>query len=148
MVRHRTTGQGSLGHNHAGKYYSYEQAAMTAGPVQGRIPLIVAANAPRALDVVAAQTDGWTTFPGTAPEDEFRAASVKRIERLERSGRPLRRILLAYSAITPWSSVDGFRAMVADYAAIGFDEIGCHAPKPEERAVFDQVVPTLADYRD
>ncbi|WP_328989582.1 LLM class flavin-dependent oxidoreductase [Kribbella sp. NBC_01245] len=133
--------------DHDGEYYAYEQASMTPGPVQKRIPLIVAANAPRALDVVAAHADGWTTFPGAAPEDEFRAASVKRLERLNRSGRPLRRILLAYGAITPWASVDAFREMVETYAAIGFDEIVCYTPKPEERVVFDQVLPTLPDYR-
>jgi hypothetical protein len=37
--------------------------------------------------------------------------------------------------------------MVDRYRAIGFDEIVCYAPKPEEQAVFDKVVGRLDEYR-
>jgi alkanesulfonate monooxygenase SsuD/methylene tetrahydromethanopterin reductase-like flavin-dependent oxidoreductase (luciferase family) len=137
-----------------GEWYQYADASMTPGPVQDRIPLIVAANAPRALAVVARYADGWTTFPGAAPAEEFRQATAERVRTLQRlcaeQGRDpgrMRRILLAYGAITPWSSPDSLSVLVQRYSEIGIDEVVCYAPKPDERAVFDQVVERLNDLR-
>ena len=59
----------------------------------------------------------------------------------------MRRILLAYGSITPWSTPDSFPAMVDRYRAAGIDEIVCYAPKPEERPVFDKTVERLGDWR-
>lgn len=134
--------------DHDGEYYPYQSASMTPGPVQDRIPLIVAANAPKALRVAAEHGDGWVTFPGAASEEEFHAASVERIRTLTAMrSTPIRRILLAYGSITPWASEDGFARLVERYASIGFDEMVCYAPKPAERAVFDKVVARLDDFR-
>jgi alkanesulfonate monooxygenase SsuD/methylene tetrahydromethanopterin reductase-like flavin-dependent oxidoreductase (luciferase family) len=131
--------------DHAGEYYPYELAAMTPAPVQSRIPLIIAANAPKALAVVAEHGDGWVTFPGAATEEDFYQASIERMRVLD--GQPLRRILLAYGSITPWASEDEFARLVDRYQEIGFDEIVCYAPKPPERAVFDKVVSRLSDWQ-
>jgi len=140
--------------DHEGRHYRYQDAATTPGPIQDRIPIIVAANGPKALAVAAHNGDGWVTFPGAAAEAEFVAASIERgrtLDRLcqERNRAPdsLRRILLAYGAISPWSSVDGFSRLVDRYREIGFDEIVCYAPKPDEQAVFEKVAGRLADYR-
>lgn len=136
--------------DHAGPNYPYADASTTPGPIQTRIPLIVAANGARSLAVAAEHGDAWVTFPGPATEDEFGAATLERtrtLDRLcvERDREPagLRRILLAYGAITPWASPDAFARVVDRYRELGFDEIVCYAPKPEERAVFDKVVAGL-----
>jgi alkanesulfonate monooxygenase SsuD/methylene tetrahydromethanopterin reductase-like flavin-dependent oxidoreductase (luciferase family) len=122
---------------------------MTPGTVQERLPLIIAANAPRALAVVAAHGDGWVTFPGAATEEEFYAKSVERIQALDAAldGRKIRRLLLAYGQIDPWASADGFARLVERYQGIGFDELVVYAPKDHERAVFDKVADRLDDYR-
>ena len=135
--------------DHAGPYYPYTLAAMTPDTVQERLPLIVAANAPRALAVVAAHGDGWVTFPGAAAEAEFYEASVRRGEVLDAllEGRQIRRVLLAYGEIDPWSSVDGFARLVDRYRAIGFDELVLYAPKEHERPVFDKVTARLDSFR-
>ena len=136
--------------DYEGAYYAYRDAAMTPVPVQSRIPLIVAANAPKALAVAAGHADAWVTFPGAATEEDFHQASITRIGMLDRLSRDrgrLRRILLAYGAIAPWSSRDAFVRLVDRYRRIGFDEIVCYAPKPEERAVFDSVVADLDAWR-
>ncbi|WP_405070268.1 LLM class flavin-dependent oxidoreductase [Kribbella sp. NBC_01510] len=135
--------------DHAGPYYPYSLAAMTPGTVQDRLPLIIAANAPRALAVVAAHGDGWVTFPGAATEAEFYAKSVERIHALDAAleGRRIRRLLLAYGQIDPWASEDGFARLVQRYQGIGFDELVVYAPKDHERAVFDKVAKRLDDYR-
>lgn len=127
--------------DHAGPYYPYQDAAMTPAPVADRIPIIVAANGPKGLALAAEHGDGWVTFPGAAAEEDFYQASIERVRRLD--GRPSRRILLAYGAITPWSDPDAFPRLVDRYRDIGFTEIVCYAPKPEERAVFDRAVTRL-----
>jgi alkanesulfonate monooxygenase SsuD/methylene tetrahydromethanopterin reductase-like flavin-dependent oxidoreductase (luciferase family) len=134
--------------DHKGEYYPYELAAMTPAPIQPRIPLIVAANAPKALEVAARHGDGWVTFPGAAAEEEFYQASADRIRTLDRirEGRPLRKILLAYGSIKPWETPDGLARLTDRYQAIGFDEIVCYTPKPEERAVFDKAVALVGDH--
>ncbi len=136
--------------DHTGGYYPYQQAAITPAPVQTPIPLIVAANAPKALVVAADYAHGWATFPGSASEEDFYHASIKRIGtlgQLRRDRAPLRKILLAYGALTPWSSQDSFAKLVERYQQIGFDEIICYAPKPNERATFDKVVTNLDAWR-
>jgi alkanesulfonate monooxygenase SsuD/methylene tetrahydromethanopterin reductase-like flavin-dependent oxidoreductase (luciferase family) len=135
--------------DHAGPYYPYSLAAMTPGTVQDRLPLIIAANAPRALAVVAAHGDGWVTFPGAATEEEFYAKSVERMQALDAAldGRRIRRLLLAYGQIDPWASEDGFARLVERYQGIGFDELVVYAPKDHERAVFDKVANRLDHYR-
>ncbi|MFI6503800.1 LLM class flavin-dependent oxidoreductase [Nonomuraea typhae] len=138
--------------DHDGPYYPYRDAALTPPPVQRRLPLIVAANAPTALAVVARHADGWVTFPGAAAEEDFHRASAERIRTLDRLLRehdrePVRKILLAYGAVTPWASADAFARTAERYGEIGFDEIVVYAPKPAERAVFDKVIDRLGDWR-
>lgn len=135
--------------NHDGPHYPYTLAAMTPGTVQERLPLIVAANAPRALAVVAAHADGWVTFPGAAAEDEFYAKSVDRGRALDEAlgGREIRRILLAYGQIDPWASEDGFARLVERYSKIGFNELVVYAPKEHELAVFEKVAARLDSCR-
>jgi len=135
--------------DHDGPYYPYSSAAMTPGTVQERIPLIIAANAPRALAVVAAHGDGWATFSGGATEEEFYAKSVERAQALDAAldGRRIRRLLLAYGELAPWASEDAFARLVERYQSIGFDELVVYTPKEHERAVFDKVTHRLDDFR-
>ncbi len=135
--------------DHDGQYYPYTLAAMTPGTVQERLPLIVAANAPRALAVAAAHGDGWVTFPGAAAEAEFYEASVQRLQLLDEllAGREIRRILLAYGQIDPWASADGFARLVERYRTAGFTKLVLYAPKDHERAVFDKVAAKLDGFR-
>jgi alkanesulfonate monooxygenase SsuD/methylene tetrahydromethanopterin reductase-like flavin-dependent oxidoreductase (luciferase family) len=140
--------------DHDGPHYPYRDAAMTPGPIQDRIPLIVAANGPKSLAVTAEHADAWVTFPGASADEEFRQASATRSRTLDllceergRDPRTLRRMMLAYGAITPWSSPDAFAGMVDRYREIGITEIVCYTPKPEEQAVFDKVAGRLDEWR-
>jgi alkanesulfonate monooxygenase SsuD/methylene tetrahydromethanopterin reductase-like flavin-dependent oxidoreductase (luciferase family) len=128
--------------DHSGKYYNHSRAAMSPAPIQSPLPLIIAANGPQALAVAAAHA--WVTFAGSASEADFYQATIRRIGALPDSGR---KILLAYGAITPWSSPDAFARMVERYQRIGITEIVCYTPKPEETAVFEKVTARLGDYR-
>jgi alkanesulfonate monooxygenase SsuD/methylene tetrahydromethanopterin reductase-like flavin-dependent oxidoreductase (luciferase family) len=135
--------------DHDGPHYPYSQASMAPGTVQERLPLIIAANAPRALVAAAAHGDGWATFPGTAAEADFYEASAERSRVLDKllAGREIRRILLAYGEISPWTSVDRFARLVDLYRDIGFNELVLYTPRDHELAVFDQVTAQLDSYR-
>jgi hypothetical protein len=116
--------------------------------------LIVAANGPKGLAVTAEHGQGWVTFPGTAGPEQFAQDTAARVATLDRildergrDPRQLRRILLAYGAMSPWSSVDGFADLVEQYAQLGIDEIVCYAPQPGEQAVFDAVASRLDEFR-
>ncbi|HWD78411.1 MAG TPA: LLM class flavin-dependent oxidoreductase [Kribbella sp.] len=133
--------------DHDGAYYSYHDAAISPASVQPRIPLIVAANAPASLAVVAGHGDAWVTFAGQAAEEDFYQGSIRRLRTLdrlceERDREPstVRRILLAYGSLQPWSSTDALSRLTERYRAIGFDEIVCYTPKPHERAIFEKAV--------
>ena len=136
--------------DHDGAYYSYHDAAMSPAPVQQRIPLIVAANASASLEVVAGHADAWVTFAGQAAEEDFYHASIQRMRALdrlclERDREPgtVRRILLAYGSLQPWSGADALPRLTERYRDIGFDEIVCYAPKPDERGTFEKAVSRL-----
>lgn len=140
--------------DHSGPHYAYHDAVMAPAPVQERLPLIVAANAPRSLAIVADHADSWVTFTGAVSEEDFHRASIDRSRVLDqlcvdrgRDPRALHRILLAYGSMSPWRDTGALAALVDRYRAIGFDEIVCYAPTPSERAVFDKVVGRLAELR-
>jgi alkanesulfonate monooxygenase SsuD/methylene tetrahydromethanopterin reductase-like flavin-dependent oxidoreductase (luciferase family) len=136
--------------DHDGAYYAYRHAAMSPAPLQHPIPMIVAANPPSALAVAADHAHGWVTFPGGATEEAFYHDTIVRMATLERlrGDRPaLRKILLAYGAIRPWSADGAFARLVDRFQEIGFDELVCYAPKPQERAVFDKAVAQLDRWR-
>ena len=84
---------------------------MSPASIRPCIPVIVAADGPKALAVVAEHADGWATFPGAATAEDFRRTAIERgrvLDRLcEDRGRDpgaLHRILLAYGAINPWAA--------------------------------------------
>jgi alkanesulfonate monooxygenase SsuD/methylene tetrahydromethanopterin reductase-like flavin-dependent oxidoreductase (luciferase family) len=138
--------------DHDGAYYSYAQAAMTPQPLQSPIPLIVAANGPKALAVAADHAQAWVTFPGMAAEQDFYEASIERVATIDRLSRErhrpaLRKILLAWGPLAPWASRDAFARLVDRYREIGFDEIVVYSPKPHERACFDDIVADLDAWR-
>jgi len=139
---------------HDGEYYPYHDAAVSPAALQAHIPVIVAANGPKALRVAAEHGDGWVTFPGTAGAEEFAHDTAHRVRTLDalcrdrgRDPGEVRRILLAYGAVWPWSSTDAFAVMVEQFGAMGIDEIVCYAPKPDEQAVFDTIAGQLDKFR-
>ena len=57
---------------------------MAPAPVQARLPVIVAADGPKALAVVAEHADAWATFPGAATAEDFHRTAVERGRILDR----------------------------------------------------------------
>src|SRR5437899_5751502 len=131
-----------------GVYYSV-RGAQLAQPVQRpRPPLVVAAEGPRAPQLVARYADAWSTIGGQPPavwaggsgeevnEVEALGATRARVEQLDRYcvelGRDpisVRRCVLAYrQAVDPLSSLDAFDHFVGSYAELGIGEFVLYWP--------------------
>jgi alkanesulfonate monooxygenase SsuD/methylene tetrahydromethanopterin reductase-like flavin-dependent oxidoreductase (luciferase family) len=129
--------------DYAGRFYTAREAVMVPGCVQApRLPLAVAASAPRALGVAARYGDAWIT-PGPAnwlgryrPEECLAAVASQASElkrACDREGRDfasLDRIFLATGmGGNPLQSPDACLRTAESYAAIGMTHLILHWPR-------------------
>jgi alkanesulfonate monooxygenase SsuD/methylene tetrahydromethanopterin reductase-like flavin-dependent oxidoreductase (luciferase family) len=112
-----------------GVYYHLDGAPLVPAPVQQpRPPLVIAANSPRALRVVAAYADVWVSF---GPEGATLEASLARVrERNHRldeycltigrqPGSVERAYLVGWAEGAPFTSAEAFRDYVGRYREAG-----------------------------
>ncbi len=129
------------------------------GPVRGAgdagndVPLIIAANGPRSIDLAVERGDGWMTYGGNADTDEewwaLVAGHSRRVdEALEAAGREasaFARYLNLDSAPTfSLTSAAVFEDAVGRAAGLGFTDVITHWPRATEpfrgtRDVLDEV---------
>lgn len=128
-----------------GRHVELRDAPFRPAPVQRpRPPLILGAQGPRMLEVVAAHADGWMASFGLSA-DEVAARSRLLDERLAAHGRDpatVRRVFLWapwVQALDPWSSLDAFHDFVGRYREAGVTEFIFDEPRPERWATFERV---------
>lgn len=145
-----------------GEHYLINDARTTPGSVQiPRLPLAVAANGPRALDLAARFGDAWITigdyehFTGTPDEIHASIADqVHRFEdacaRVERDPETVDRIYLTgATADRPLASVGAFSDYIGRYEALGFTDLVVHHPRADDPAwndppdILDQIANAL-----
>ncbi len=146
----------------AGAHYRTTDAVIVPAIQQPRPPLVIAAQGPRGLRLVARYADAWNTLGGqpmrsfakaAIPLDEAVAATRSQIaqfdaacEAIGRNPKTIRRSVLAFRAEV-FGSVGGFEEYVGRYQELGFDECivywpaepGTFAPRPEQEAVMERV---------
>ena len=142
-----------------GRFYAARDVRTLPGPVRGgdtgnRVPLVVAANGPKAIRLAVERGDGWMTYGGDADTDEEWWALVSGLGRrvddaLEAAGRAsdgFARYLNLDSAPTfSLSSVAAFEEAVGRASDLGFTDVITHWPRTTEpfhgtREVLDEVV--------
>ncbi len=145
--------------DHRGRHFT----AVTSGVepthvVDGRAPIVLAANGPRAMSLAADQAAGWVTdgeywaHKDPSPS-HFRARARRLIEEFkgqcERQGRPmheLRRYLLLGPGPEPVFSQPGALLDAAHaYADMGYTDLVVHHPSggelfPSEPDIYEQVL--------
>ena len=145
-----------------GEHYLINDARTRPGSVQiPRLPLAVAANGPRALDLAARFGDAWITigdyehFTGTP--DEIHASVADQVHRFEdacarvdRDPGTIDRIYLTgATADRPLASVGAFSDYLGRYGDLGFTDLVVHHPRADDPAwndppdILDQIANAL-----
>jgi alkanesulfonate monooxygenase SsuD/methylene tetrahydromethanopterin reductase-like flavin-dependent oxidoreductase (luciferase family) len=141
-----------------GRFYAARDVRTLPGPVRGtpdgnRVPLVIAANGPRAIRLAVERGDGWMTYGGTAETDDAWWALIADLSArvdsaLEAAGRApasLARYLNLDSAPTfSLTSAAAFEDAVGRAAALGFTDVITHWPRGDQpyqgtRDVLEQV---------
>ena len=130
-----------------GRFYAARDVRTLPGPVRGSgdagndVPLIIAANGPRSIDLAVERGDAWMTYGGNADTDEEWWALVgshsRRVdEALEAAGREASafgRYLNLDSAPTfSLTSAAVFEDAVGRAAGLGFTDVITHWPRATE----------------
>lgn len=132
-----------------GRYYRFEQASVSPGPVQRpRPPLTVGAEGPRTLLLAARFADRWMSFGGFAETpEEYEDSARKRMGILDdhcadigRDPETITRSLFVFRPLDPWGSRGEFESIVEKFASLGFGEFIFPSPSVDQLAVFDEVV--------
>jgi alkanesulfonate monooxygenase SsuD/methylene tetrahydromethanopterin reductase-like flavin-dependent oxidoreductase (luciferase family) len=139
LLRHETPGSGGIDFD--GAWFTARGARMVGEPAQRpRVPLVVAANGPKGLALVAERADGWvTTGPEGRTEEEWWTAVTELGQRLDdaletagRDPRSLdRHLSLDSGGVFSLESVARFDEMVGRAAALGFTDVISHWPRAE-----------------
>jgi alkanesulfonate monooxygenase SsuD/methylene tetrahydromethanopterin reductase-like flavin-dependent oxidoreductase (luciferase family) len=141
---------GSGGIDFESEWFTARHARMVGEPVQRpRMPMILAANGPKGLAMVAERADGWvTTGPEGTPEEEWWAALATLASRLddglERHGRDPRTLdrYLSLDSEDAYflESVGRFQDAVGRAEALGFTDVISHWPRDDGIYAGDEAV--------
>ncbi|AZC14867.1 LLM class flavin-dependent oxidoreductase [Microbacterium sp. ABRD28] len=139
LLRFETPGSGGISFD--GDWYTAHDARMVGEPAQHpRVPLILAANGPKGLALVAERGDAWvTTGPEGKPEEEWWRAIAALGARLDdalatqgRDPQTLDRYLSLDSESTYFlESVQKFEDAAGRAASLGFTDVITHWPRPD-----------------
>lgn len=125
--------------DHSGAWFTTVDARTLPGPIRSVVPLVVAANGPRALRLATAYGDGWVTT-GTGGDDldawfQGVAALASRLdEALAAVGRGegfTRYLSLDASPRFALESVGLYAEMSGRAAELGFTDVITHWPRPD-----------------
>lgn len=135
-----------------GNYYTAVDARSTPGCVQRpRLPFVIAALGPRALQLAARYGHGWVTTGGKADDDEawWRAVAelARRCTDLGGGDRPWY-LSLDSSPVYSLSSVSRFDEATERAATLGFTDVIVHWPRESswfagDAAILDQIAARL-----
>jgi alkanesulfonate monooxygenase SsuD/methylene tetrahydromethanopterin reductase-like flavin-dependent oxidoreductase (luciferase family) len=127
----------------SGEFYSARDVLTRPGPIRGlpdgnRVPLVIAANGPKAIRLAVDRGDGWMTYGGNAETDAdwwalvaAHSATVDAaVEAAGREPQTLGRYLNLDSAPTfSLTSAAAFEDAVGRAGALGFTDVITHWPR-------------------
>lgn len=134
-----------------GEYYRLDNAPFQPKPVQEMLPIMIGAQKPRMLGLVAKHADIWNLNDG--PEAMKRGGEILNAacERIGRDPSSIRWSAFAFRRVLdrePFDSIDNFRSVTEQYLEAGATEIYYRMPEtPEGREVLGQAAAILDDYR-
>ena len=137
LLRFETPGSGGV--SFEGEWFSANEARMVGTPAQSpRMPLIVAANGPKGLRMVAERADGWVTTGRESDTGDVWWAGVAELsarldDALASQGRQSidRYLSLDSGGRLALDSVDVWEDAVGRASALGFTDVIYHWPRAE-----------------
>lgn len=134
-----------------GDHYTIEDAPFQPKPHQDKLPIMIGAQKPRMLGLVARHADIWNLNHGPEAMTRFGATLVEACERIDRDPSEIRWSAFAMRSVLdrdPFESVDAFRAVTEQYIEAGASEIYFRMPEtPEGREVLLAVPEVFGEYR-
>jgi alkanesulfonate monooxygenase SsuD/methylene tetrahydromethanopterin reductase-like flavin-dependent oxidoreductase (luciferase family) len=137
LLRFEAPGSGGISFD--GEWFTAVGARMVGEPAQQpRIPLLIAANGPKGLRMVAEGADGWVTTGREADSGDAWWAGIAELSSrldealIERGRESIDRYLSLDSAgQLALESVDAWEDAVGRASALGFTDVVCHWPRAE-----------------
>ena len=143
FTNRRTTFQGA--------YYTVDDAPFQPKPIQDHLPIMIGAQQPRMLGLVAKHADIWNVNHGPEAMERFGRTLVEACERINRDPDEIRWSAFAFRSVLdrePFDSIDDFRAVTEQYLAAGATEIYYRMPEtPTGREMLERAAEILDDYR-
>ena len=135
----------------AGQHYELDDAPFQPKPVQSHLPLMIGAQKPRMLGLVAKHADIWNLNHGPEAMAEFGRTLNEACKRIDRDPKEIRWSAFAFRSVLdrePFDSVSDFRAVTEQYREAGATEIYFRMPETSGgREVLARAAEILDDYR-
>ena len=131
--------------SYVGRHHRLRDAPARPGPLQRpRPPLVLAAQGPKMLEVVARQGDAWVGSFGLTPAEVAgrNALLDERCAALGRDPAALRRAFCWapwVQAVDPWDSPGAFLDFVGRYREAGVTEFILDEPRPAQRPTLERI---------
>lgn len=131
-----------------GRHYQVHDAKFRPRPLQKpRPPLVIGAKKPRTLRICARFGNVWNA--GVASAQEVREMTNVLAEQCAAVGRDPAEIghsvyyMVSRLGTDPWSSIDAFQEVVAEYREAGIDEFIVDPAREDQRRVLERVAEDL-----
>ncbi|HUG14668.1 MAG TPA: LLM class flavin-dependent oxidoreductase [Thermomicrobiales bacterium] len=135
-----------------GAYYTIQDAPFAPLPVQeGGLPIMVGAQGPRMLRLVAACADTWNLNHSPVRMRELGALLNQECEAIGRDPRSVRWSAFSFPGVLdhdPLESVDTFLSLVRAYIDAGASEIAMRMPGPQQYDIVRRAGERLHELRD
>ena len=137
--------------SYAGDHYMLDDAPFQPKPVQDHMPIMIGAQKPRMLGLVAKHADIWNLNHGPEAMAGFGPTLIEACERIGRNPDDIRWSAFAFRSVLdrePFDSVSDFRAITEQYIEAGATEIYYRMPETVQgREVLSLAAEVLDDYR-
>jgi alkanesulfonate monooxygenase SsuD/methylene tetrahydromethanopterin reductase-like flavin-dependent oxidoreductase (luciferase family) len=119
--------------NHAGRFYSAEEARALPGCVQQpRIPFAIAAGGPRGMRLAARYAATWVTLDDRGLERDQLERLEEICREVDRPSASLEKLVLTGFSRNPLGSIAEFEDTTERYSEMGFTDLVVHWPREGE----------------
>jgi probable F420-dependent oxidoreductase len=105
-----------------GRFHRVENAALVPPPAR-RIPVLMAGNGPRMMELIARHADAWNTAWFGAVDDRLTGRIAGMRAALDKAGRPYGSLRWTVGMVPPDAGGSAYADAVASFAELGVDDV-------------------------